>query len=133
MLIIVVALAIIAGIPVESVSLLLTLIQTLISLATLVNTEGDNNIMIGLLVESGTHGVVQYQKWEATLLQVPCRFKPCPLRHMRGCLIRWPLILFPKNSVDFISPLGYNGFVLIRPLQVLEWSKSEKRCHNESP
>lgn len=106
MLIIVVALAIIAGIPIELVSLLLTLIQTLISLATLVNTEGDNNIvMIGLLVESGTHGVVQYQKWEATLLQVPCRFKPCPLRHMRGCLIRWPLILFPKIQLILLAPL----------------------------
>ena len=38
----------------------------------------------GMLVASGTHGVVRILVGGYLLLQVPSRFDPCPLRHIRG-------------------------------------------------
>ena len=42
----------------------------------------------GMLVASGTHGVVRILVGGYLLLQVPSRFDSCPLRHIRGYLSR---------------------------------------------
>ena len=53
--------ALVVGIPLDLVTLFLTLVQTLVAVTTLVNIEEDNDMANGLLVVSGTHGVVQNQ------------------------------------------------------------------------
>ena len=51
--------ALVVGIPLDLVTLFLTLVQTLVAVTTLVNIEEDNDMANGLLVVSGTHGVVR--------------------------------------------------------------------------
>ncbi len=58
MLVIVSITALIAGLPLDLVSLFLTLVQTLATIFTFVNTEEDNEMAYRLMVGSGTHGVV---------------------------------------------------------------------------
>lgn len=56
MLVVVVITALIAGVSIEEISLLLSLLQTLLAIASLM---GGNFTMNSFLVESGMHGVVQ--------------------------------------------------------------------------
>ena len=70
-----------AGIPTEVISLLLDLIQTAIAILNFMEYEEVFSMVNSMLVVSGTHGVVRILVGGHTLLQVPSRFKPCPLRH----------------------------------------------------
>ena len=71
-----------AGIPTEVISLLLDLIQTAIAILSFMEYEEVFLMVNSMLVVSGTHGVVHILAGRHTLLQVPSRFKPCPLRHI---------------------------------------------------
>lgn len=78
--------ALVVGIPAEAVSLFLSLIQTVIAILGMINYEEGFSMVNGMLVASGTHGVVRILVGGYLLLQVPSRFEPCPLRHIEGYL-----------------------------------------------
>ena len=51
--------ALMVGIPIEAVSLFLSLIQTVIAIVSMSNYEEGFSMVNGMLVASGTHGVVR--------------------------------------------------------------------------
>ena len=59
MLVIVFLTALAVGIPFDLVSLYFTLVQTLVTIMTFAKVEEEHDMTNGLLVVSGTHGVVQ--------------------------------------------------------------------------
>lgn len=80
--------ALLGGIPVEMVSLFLTLIQTLIAM---MDCEGGNFMTNRLLVECGTHGVVQFLGEYRCCYK--CRVGSNPARSaIREAIFGWPLL-----------------------------------------
>lgn len=73
-------LAIASNIPIDLASLYLTLIQTLLAVVTVINSEEVNEMKNSILVVSGTHGVV-HACWDINWYQVPSGFESRPLRY----------------------------------------------------
>lgn len=57
-----------AAVPVEVVSLFLTLIQTILAIASLMNDEGGSSMTNSLMVVGGAHGVASFFCWNVDIV-----------------------------------------------------------------